>query len=105
MKNSFKLFSLIFFISIASVSCQGNKECTEHCKKECCTKEDTSKCKPDCEKPCCKKEEKTCKADCEKPCCKTKDSEKKDSTTNVNPDHVCTESCTTDPDACPHHSK
>ena len=89
MKNSFKLFSLIFFISIASVSCQGNKECTENCKKECCTKKDTSKCKPDCEKP----------------CCKTKDSEKKDSTTNVNPDHVCTESCTTDPDACPHHSK
>jgi|AntRauTorckE5430_2_1112549.scaffolds.fasta_scaffold06745_4 predicted small secreted protein len=75
MKNTIKLLSLVFILSLTTVACNDTKACAEDCKKECCKEE---------------AEEAAVDSPTE--------------VTGEEQAHVCTVECTTDPHSCPNHS-
>ncbi len=107
MTKTIKLLTLAFFLSFAFVACNnGDKECKEDCKKECCADKDKAACEPGCEKECCAdKSKEACEPGCQKECCagKTGDSSAM-APAGADEVHVCTDACKADPESCPHHT-
>ena len=90
MTKTIKLLTLAFFLSFAFVACNdGDKECKEDCKKECCADKDKAACEPGCQKECCAG--------------KTGDSSAM-APAGADEVHVCTDACKADPESCPHHT-